>query len=135
MDSQFSLSSLSHTSTPKKLHTCNPQILSSLYPADDGEDAGDDETDGGVGADVDGQNRTAAMEEFGGKLYFSAEEDEETNGDLEAETGEIHNYSHSHGFGEGKGGILARKEVDLHTSSSSLGLGFRAAVEYEPTLG
>ncbi|KAL2235313.1 UNVERIFIED_CONTAM: hypothetical protein Sindi_1263500 [Sesamum indicum] len=56
------------------------------------------------------------MEEFGGKLYFSAEEDEETNGDLEAETGEIHNHSHSYGFGEGKGGILARKEVDLHTA-------------------
>ncbi|KAL2240818.1 UNVERIFIED_CONTAM: hypothetical protein Sindi_0723000 [Sesamum indicum] len=55
MDSQFSLSSLSHTSTPKKSDTCTSNTLISLPPAGEAEDAGDDESDIGEDDD-DGQN-------------------------------------------------------------------------------
>ncbi|KAL2226602.1 UNVERIFIED_CONTAM: hypothetical protein Sindi_2018900 [Sesamum indicum] len=57
------LSLLSHTSTPKKSHTCTTNPLNSLPPAGEVEDAGDDESD--IGEDDDnGQN-----ENSGGRRY------------------------------------------------------------------
>ncbi|KAL2240787.1 UNVERIFIED_CONTAM: hypothetical protein Sindi_0719900 [Sesamum indicum] len=124
MDSSHS--SLTHTRTPKNRHTQELQhtvgheVLAKGWPS------------------TMDQPTTRQMRKVladGRRINpIVREEDEETQGDSEAETGEIHNYSHSHGFGEDKGGILAEKGVDLHTGFSSLGLGFRAAAEYERSL-
>ncbi|KAL2240795.1 UNVERIFIED_CONTAM: hypothetical protein Sindi_0720700 [Sesamum indicum] len=124
-------SSLTHTRTPKNRHTQELQHTVGHEVA--GEGLAVDDGPANYEADEEGTGRRQkdVRREFSIRNPFVRKEDEETQGDLEAETGEIHNYSHSHGFGEDKGGILAEKGVDLHTGSSSLGLGFRAAAEYE----
>ncbi|KAL2235402.1 UNVERIFIED_CONTAM: hypothetical protein Sindi_1272400 [Sesamum indicum] len=142
MESQNSLFSLSHTSTPKNSHTSTPKnshtstslALTTLPPADDDGDADDEETDAGDGADVDGQIVEEAMENIEDKSPICAKEDEVMGGCSMAKTGEFLLLSHSHGLGEGKGGFLVGRNVDFHVGSSSPKLGFHAASEDEKSL-
>ncbi|KAL2252873.1 UNVERIFIED_CONTAM: hypothetical protein Sindi_0082000 [Sesamum indicum] len=113
MESQNSLFSLSHTSTPNNSHTSTSLALTTLPPVGGDGDAGDEETNSGDGADVDGQIMEEAMENIEDKSPICAEEDEVM---------------------EGKGGFLVRKNVDFHVGLSSPKLGFRAATEDEKSL-